>query len=332
MHRLLSVSLLFLLMVLLVLPAALGRLLVGTTAGAVQAPDGPDALPIRVYFPADQTVRALPLGEYLVGVAAAEMPPEFATEALKAQMVVARTYAVRRMQLFAGPGKGGCPQHPEADVCADHTASQAYMTREEAMRQYGTFTGMQYWRKLEEVQRETEGLVLRYRGELIDPLYHSVSGRMTEDAGAYFRQSLPYLQPVDDQWGAGAPRLVENREFTLSELARLLSVDGDAVPVAAMGGQPVEILARTATGRVATVRVAGVTISGRQFRERLGLRSADFRVTVGEGSIRVETHGYGHGVGMSQYGADGMARAGHTFEQILLHYYTGVTLGPLFAE
>jgi len=334
MRRLTLVALVYLITALIVLPTFLTRM---TAAPSSPQPvDGTDALPIQVYFPETQEIREMPLGEYLKGVVAAEMPHDFETEALKAQFIVARTYAVRRMQQFNGPGRGGCPLNPEADVCADPGTGQAYTTLEELAAKIGQRTADNYWRRLSQVQVETEGLVIRYQGELIDPLYHAVSGTMTEAAEEYFSQPLPYLRPVDDHWGADAPFLEVTERFTPEELAARLSVKGTAIPAAAVaartqvGELPVRILERTATNRVKRVQVGEEILSGREFRERLNLRSTNFTLSVGDGEILVTTTGYGHGVGMSQYGANGMAKAGKGYAEILNHYYRGITLGRLF--
>lgn len=334
MRRFTLVALVYLLTALVALPTLLTRM---TAAPPPPQPvDGTDALPIQVYFPDTQEIREMPLGEYLKGVVAAEMPHDFETEALKAQFIVARTYAVRRMQQFNGPGRGGCSLHPEADVCADPSTGQAYTTLEQLAVKIGERAANQYWRRLAQVQAETEGLVIRYQGELIDPLYHAVSGTMTEAAEEYFTQPLPYLRPVDDSWGADAPLLEVTQRFTPEELAARLSVEGTAIPAAAVaartqaGELPVRILERTTTNRVKRVQVGNEVLSGREFRERLKLRSTNFTVSVGSGEIVVTTTGYGHGVGMSQYGANGMAKAGKGYTDILNHYYQGITLGRLF--
>jgi len=332
MLRLLLVSMLVLSTLTLALPASIG-------AGArrelpiPQAPEGADSLPVSVYFPDSDSVVTMDLGEYLKGVVAAEMPADFDTEALKAQFVVARTYTVRRMKQFGGVG--GCPLNPEADVCADFRTSQAYMTKEQLNEKYGPLTAASFWRRLSEAQTETEGEVLTYQGELIDALYHAVSGRMTENSGDYFTSHLPYLVPVDDTWGSEAPTLVEQRRFTLDEFTEALAQGGEApslaVTAAAQAGRsPVQVVERTEGGRVKQVVVGELTLTGREFRERLGLRSTDFRVFLQEGEVVVETFGAGHGVGMSQYGAQGMAKAGRGYREILSHYYTGVALKRLF--
>ncbi|MFZ5815837.1 MAG: stage II sporulation protein D [Bacillota bacterium] len=331
MQRLLTIILLLLAGIMLALPAAIGAL--GAKPAAPPEPDGADSIPVKVFFPESGKVEAIPLGAYLKSVVAGEMPPEFEMEALKAQFVVARTYTVRRMKEFGG--KGGCPLHPEADVCADFSTSQAFQTLEGLIRKHGKLTARSFWRRLGEAQAETAGQVLTYKGELIDALYHAVSGRLTENAADYFTDAVPYLVAVDDRWGAHSPKLITQKRFEPGEFARALAAGGKspvlAVTAAARAGRsPVQVVERTATGRVKSVRVGELTLTGRQFRERLGLRSTDFRVFLEGGQLVVETVGDGHGVGMSQYGADGMAQAGHTYRQILSHYYKGATVSRLF--
>lgn len=335
-------SLVVLLLALVALPAALGRL-AGRSVAAPPAPppvesEGPDSLPIKVYDPATRQLNTFSLGEYLQGVVAAEMPHEFEDEALKAQFVVARTYAVRRMKQFAGNGRGGCPLDPRADICADPKTGQAFTSKEAYARQYGQANANVLWERLGRLQVATEGQVVRYRGQLIDPLYHSVSGTRTEDAENYFQEALPYLKSVDDKWGADSPKLKAVTAVTPERLAEALDKAGKTVAVPALAGsvkagkQPVEVQARTDAGRVRTVKVLGVTLTGREFREALGLPSNNFTVALRNGQIVIQTTGYGHGVGMSQYGANGMAKAGMTYKEILLHYYTGVTLSAIYGE
>lgn len=307
------------------------------------AGDPSDEWTVTLYFPQTQTVQELPLGEYLVGVVAAEVPPSFADEAVKAQFVAARTYTLRRMARFRPNGQGGCPLHPAADLCADSKTSQAYITKAELVEQEGALAAANWWARLEAAREATAGQVLRYGGELIDPLYHSVSGRLTEDAAAYFGLDLPYLKPVDDHWGQGAPAqlLQDEVHFSLDQLASKLD---EAVPATASGPggygcttdghvettrsfvSPVQVLACTGSGRVKTVQVAGVTLTARAFRERLGLRSTDFQLQYKDGALYVQTHGWGHGLGMSQWGANGMAKAGKGYAEILTHYYPGAKL------
>lgn len=337
MRRFLTGVLFVLVVVLLVVPTAMGRLLARSAAPVADQVEHSDSLSIAVYFPETKQVRNMPLGEYLKGVVAAEMPREFADEALKAQFIVARTYAVYRMQALNGPGRAGCPAEPTADVCADPKTGQAYVSREASLAAEGA-GAESFWRRLDALQVATDGLVLMYEGKTIDPLYHAVSGTMTEDAADYFEHAKPYLKPADDTWGKDAKNLTVTVRFSPEKLAQGLSGAGKQVAVPAVassvtaGKAPVQILSRTATGRVRSVKVAGVTLTGREFRERLGLRSTNFTVGVEKGQVMITTTGNGHGVGMSQWGANGMARAGKTHAEILAHYYQGTTLTMLFDE
>jgi stage II sporulation protein D len=315
----------------------------GRTTGTGGHPS--DQWPVKVYFPQTDRIETLPLGEYLLGVVAAEVPPTFKDEAVKAQFVAARTYTVRRMARFRPTGQGGCPLNLAADLCADSQTGQEYKTKERLFAEMGTSAAAAWWARLEAAGRGTSGQVLRFGDELIDPLYHSVSGRLTENAADYFDKGSPYLQPVDDHWAqsAGAPSqyLQDEVHFTLDELTKRLdkeipalatgpggyrcTPDGQVVPLQG-APSPVKVLACTESGRVKTVQVAGLTLSARVFREQLGLRSTDFQVQFRDGLLYVQTHGWGHGLGLSQWGANGMAQAGKRYPEILAHYYPGTKL------
>jgi stage II sporulation protein D len=343
MRRFVLYLLLAFLLVMVGVPFLSLRLYHGRPAGPLVDPS--DQWPVTVYFPTTKEIRTLPLGEYLTGVVAAEVLPTFAQEAVKAQFVAARTYTLRRMRRFAPPGQQGCPLNPQAEICADASVSQAYKTKAQLVEQMGAAGAAAWWQRLKAARQETAGLVLRYQGALIDPLYHAVSGRLTEDAAAYYGTAYPYLKPVDDSWGAAAPRLYEERHFTVAELTRLLgqavsvggsstratrcTASGEVERLAEGGPSPVQIQTCTASGRVGAVQVASQTLSGREFRERLGLRSTDFQLAFQEGQLYVRTRGWGHGLGMSQWGANGMAQAGKKFREILAHYYPGTELNRI---
>lgn len=341
MRRRYTLGFVLLVVILLPLPATLGFFLGGPrSAEAIMTPSedrsGADSMPIKVYFPDTRQIQEMQLGEYLKGVVAAEMPSAFHPEALKAQFVAARTFAVRRMRVFQG--KGGCSLNQEADVCADPKTGQAYITQEGLMARdrVSPKQAADFWAELEKLERETEDMVLRYNGALIDPLFHSVSGTVTEDAASYFGQDLPYLKSVDDHWGKDAPKFHSTTVITPMDIVAKLSVDGTNVALPALatsvkaGQVPVQILSKTQSGRVKTVKVAGVTLTGREVRERLNLNSTNFTVSVRNGEVVIETTGNGHGVGMSQWGANGMAKEGRDFKEILAHYYQGSKLSTVF--
>lgn len=272
----------------------------------------------------------MPLEDYVKGVVAAEMPASLHPEALKAQAVAARTYAVRRMRVFGG---SGCPARTGADVCTDPRVGQAYADRQELERRWGPVAYFYHWRKIESAVEATRGLILTYDGRPIDAVYHSTSGGVTEDAAAVWGRPVPYLVSVPSPYEERSPRLQQTVRLTPEELARRLGLDPGQVTAAARGGKLLEVRAASPTGRVRRLVVAGTEFEGEEVRSRLGLNSTLFRWELGDdGSVVFHVRGYGHGVGMSQYGADGMARRGADFRAVLLHYYPGTELRPLFID
>lgn len=254
-------------------------------------------------------LQQMTLEEYLVGVVLAEMPADFEIEALKAQAVVARTYTRRRMD-------GG--KHEAAAVCMDAGCCQGYRSPEEYQEAGGKETAVE---KVRRAVEDTDGLVLRYGGKLIDATYFSCSGGSTEDAVAVWGQDVPYLQAVESPGEEDAPRFTDSVGFSASEFADKLGLSSDGDPAGWFGA-----VEYTDGGGVDTMVIQGKRFTGTQLRSRLGLRSTAFEISVSGKSITVTTRGFGHRVGMSQYGAQAMARAGETCEGILAHYYTGTEL------
>lgn len=268
------------------------------------------------------------LEEYVHGVVAAEMPAHFHPEALKAQAVAARTYALRRIE-----DDLRLPEWADAHITTDFQRHQAWIDEAEFVAARPA-TGEAQWAAVQEAVQATRGLVLTYGGRLIESLYHSTSGGHTEDAAHYFSGGQPYLRGVPDPFGDHSPLFTSVATFPLTTVLQRLGVEagdgangggigdggGPSVPVA------MRVSAWTPTGRVARVAVGGREVTGRDVREALGLRSNWFDVTIDGDHVVFHVRGHGHGVGMSQYGADGMARAGHSFQQILAHFYPGTRL------
>lgn len=274
---------------------------------------------IRLYRHATGEVQILPLEEYVAGVVAAEMPALFPAEALKAQAVAARTYVLRRV--YAG-GIANNP-HPGADVCDDPRHSQAYLSRQELKRRWGLFHYYRYYYRIRRAVGDTAGLVIVYQGQLIDPVYHASCGGQTENAAEIWKFDVPYLKSVPCLYDAN-PHLVETHSFTFAELVQVLLPEAVA---AASGGNFEIVLAKTtSTGRPKEVRVNGTLLPATVVRERLGLKSARFTWKVEGNRILFTTVGYGHGVGLCQYGAKGMAEHGYDFRAILKHYYSGAQI------
>ena len=254
-------------------------------------------------------LQQMTLEDYLVGVVLAEMPADFESEALKAQAVVARTYTRRRMD-------GG--KHEAAAVCMDPGCCQGYRSPEEYREAGGKESAVG---KVRRAVEDTDGLVLRYGGKLIDATYFSCSGGSTEDAVAVWGQDVPYLQAVESPGEEDAPRFMDSVRFSESEFAEKLGLSLGGDPAGWFGA-----VEYTDGGGVDTMVIRGKTFSGTQLRSKLGLRSTVIEISVSGNTITVTTRGFGHRVGMSQYGAQAMARAGENFEGILAHYYTGTEL------
>lgn len=278
-----------------------------------------EAQSFTVHVLTDGEIKELPLEEYIAGVLAAEMPASFELEALKAQAVAARTYAVRRMSDPCGDGY---------DVCALSSCCQSYDRPDEQLDHWGERYEANS-EKLRLAAEATAGLILTYGGAPIEALYHSTSGGFTENSENVFSAALPYLVSVESPGEEDAPRFETEATFTRRELEKALNA---AFPSANLDRKrlekEIEILSRYKSGRVEKVRLNETTVTGRELRKALSLNSASFSFEFSDESVTVTVRGFGHGVGMSQLGADAMAANGATFDEILLHYYTGVSLTP----
>ncbi|HEX6989885.1 MAG TPA: stage II sporulation protein D [Bacillota bacterium] len=322
-----------LVLTLLIVVTVLGLPLYLAGLGSVPLPEPERAqgdLPIRVYLHEEDRLTAMPLEEYVKGVVAAEMPASFPIEALKAQAVVARTYAVRRMRVFGGPG---CDRHPAADVCTEPTTHQAFATEESLRRRWGALRYAAYWQRIEQAVEATRGLILMYDGRPIDAVYHSTSGGRTEAAEYVWGQPVPYLTSVPSPYEERSPRARQTVHLSWTELGRLLGLESTSVAAAGTSpGTVLEALDRTPSGRITRLRVGTTILDAPEIRQRLHLNSTWFSWETDADGVTFTVRGYGHGVGMSQYGADGMARRGSTYEAILAHYYPGTDLRPIFVE
>ena len=260
------------------------------------------------------TVTQQDLEAYLVGVVLAEMPASFEPEALKAQAVVARTYTMRAN--FTG-GK-----HGDGSVCTDYACCQAYIAPEDYLSQGGTRENLD---KITAAVTDTAGQVLTYEGSLIEATYFSCSGGSTEDAVAVWGTDYPYLQAVESPGEEHAAHFTDTVTYTPSQFQSALGVSLTGSPKDWFGA-----VTYTEGGGVDTMQIGGKTYKGTQLRQLLSLRSTVFTMSVGENNT-ITTKGFGHRVGMSQYGADAMAFSGKGYEEILTHYYQGTVLTYLDA-
>ena len=250
------------------------------------------------------------LEEYILGVVLAEMPASFHTEALKAQAVAARTYALRRYVLG--------DRHTDKAVCTNPHCCQAYMTQEQYLKSHGSSADVL---RVQEAVLATRGQILTYQGNLAETTYFACSGGRTEDAVAVWGTDIPYLQAVDSPGEENANSYWRSTYFTKEEFENALGRSLSGSPESWLGKQTF-----TDGSGVATMVIGGITYTGTQLRKLLGLNSTVFTMEADAAGILVETYGNGHRVGMSQYGADAMAQQGSNYQQILLHYYCGTRI------
>lgn len=258
----------------------------------------------------DGTTVQIPLSEYLVGVVLAEMPADFEPEALKAQAVVARTYTLK------AKSTGG--KHSDGSVCTEPSCCQGWIEPDSYLRSGGTGENIE---KIRKAVLDTAGYVLTYEGELIEATYFSCSGGSTEDAVAVWGRDFPYLRSVESPGEAPGDHYTDTVSFTPREFAQAMDVSLSGNPETWFG-----YTTYTAGGGVNSMIIGGKEYKGTELRSLLKLRSTAFSVEVQDGTIFITTKGYGHRVGMSQYGADAMAAEGRDFSQILAHYYRGAVL------
>ena len=263
-------------------------------------------------------VLTLSMDKYLWRVVAAEMPASFEPEALKAQTVAARTYTLSKLARTS-------EKHPDADVCTDITCCQAYITPEEAAVNWGD-NARAYTDKIAAAVADTDGLAALWQGQPIQALFFSSAAGKTVDAVEVWGNSVPYLTSVDSPEGEEVPNYHSTVTLPADELKALVAEEYSAADLSADPSEWITNVSYNASGRVASLEVGGVAMSGGAARTLFGLRSACFQVEESEGVFTFSVTGYGHGVGMSQYGANAMAGSGSSWQEILTHYYTGVSI------
>jgi stage II sporulation protein D len=284
-------------------------------------------IPIKVYMHQADTIVEMQLEDYVKGVVAAEMPAEFELEALKAQAVAARTFAVKNMIMFGGSGLEG---KPGADVSTDHRKSQAWLSEADLKARWGPFNFERYWNKINQAVEETRGLIVTFNGEPIHAVFHSTSGERTASAKEVWNFDYPYLQSVACPWDKQSPRYQDTREIALTEVEARLGTEAGVIAAAKTGtGSVAQVIEHTDSGRVGKIRVGAKTFTGTELREKLDLRSANFTLDFKNDKLLIKTIGYGHGVGLCQYGANGAAKDGKDFRQIVTYYYTGTAIGNI---
>ena len=247
----------------------------------------------------------LDLEEYVVGVVAGEMPASFEVEALKAQAIAARSYALSKIETST----------ESYDLVTDIT-NQVYITTEDMQEKWGEDYDF-YYDKIKNAVSATKNLVMEYEGDVISAYYFAMSNGSTEDVSLVFGESRDYLKSVDSSWDESVKNFSVTTTFTKEEFCSKLSIDCSNITIGAID--------RSSTNRVNTIVINDKEFKGTTLRTLLGLRSTDFTIDIAD-DIKITTKGYGHGVGMSQYGANEMAKNGASYEEILNHYYKDIDI------
>lgn len=272
---------------------------------------------VGVYREATDTIEQYSLEEYVRGVVAAEMPINFQLEALKAQAIAARTYIVKIMVTKDYAGL------PEGAMVTDTTKHQVLLSDLELKRNWGSNYSDNI-SKLNQVINETEGQVIVYNNQPIDALYFSTSNGYTENSEDYWQIEVPYLKSVASTWDQESPMFQASKTISFDELKNQLGIDPS---IASTTNQKwIEIISMTDGNRVEKIKIGDFNYSGREIREYFNLNSSDFTIDVTEDGITFYTRGFGHGVGMSQYGANGQAKEGNSADDIIKYYYTDVEI------
>ncbi len=258
---------------------------------------------IRVKNEKTNQIITLPFEEYIKGVVAGEMPATFELEALKAQAVASRSYAMYQMT---------ATKDKDYDVL-NTTANQVYLTDQELKNNWKN----EYEQKINKINKaitETTGEYLTYKGQIVNAMFFSTSTGKTENSEEVFVSALPYLRSVDSKWDEASPVYTDTYTFDLKDFYSKLSLPYNE-------NLKIEITAKTSTGRIKKLKINDQELNGRDLATKLSLRSNYFTITQNNDKITINTKGFGHGVGMSQYGANGMAKEGYKYDQILKHYY-----------
>ena len=278
---------------------------------------------IKVYDHRKDQVVMMDMEEYITCVVAGEMPISYEPEALKAQAVAARTYAYRKMMQSPNGDKDG------ATVCTDSGHCQAFSDISNRKERWGSnFEANEA--KLEQAIYDTAGIIMTYGGKPIDALYFSTSGGRTEDVENVYSEALPYLRGVDSPGEEDAPRFANTITVKIADFIKKLKTENKKVNLTAKNlTKSIQQPVRFTSGRVDTIKIGAASFTGKDISRLFALGTTYFSISVQGQDVIITTHGYGHGVGMSQVGANAMAKGKSSYQEILCHYYTGIALSTI---
>lgn len=299
-------------------PIVLGLCVYSPAIGKSNSKAPSNDLFITVLDCESKKVRSVSLEEYLPGVVAAEMPAAFEVEALKAQSVAARSYILSKL-------KSTSDRHPSAAVCSDPSHCKAYIAESDVKKLWGESKADFYLNKIKECCNATRGEYMTYENEAIEAFFFSQSGGRTENAKDVWGTDLPYLKSVESTENPLNPNYKTTAEFSFSDFRKKLNT---ICPEISANSSPPTLgsISRTTGGSVDYIEIDGEKFKGTNIRKLFNLRSANFEISIADAKVIFTVTGYGHGVGMSQYGANEMAKKGENYTEILSHYYTNIQI------
>ncbi len=259
---------------------------------------------VRIKDTSTKNISTIDLETYIIGVVAGEMPASFEVEALKAQAIASRTYAVYKMQTSSN----------DYDLVTD-ISNQVYITEEEMQAKWKT-QYQKYKDKITEAVNDTKNLIMTYNDEVISSFYFAISNGKTENVSSVFGENKEYLKSVDSM-DTNVNNFKVETTISKRDFCSKLGIDCQTIVI--------NNIKKNSTNRVEEITINNKTFKGTEIRKLLNLRSTDFTFSIAD-SIKITTYGYGHGVGMSQYGANEMAKNGSTYEEILKHYYQNINI------
>lgn len=269
----------------------------------------------------DGSINNMDLDKYLLGVVSAEMPADYDIEALKAQAVVARTYTLYTI-IHSN-------KHGEGIICTTSSCCQAWISKEDRMNKWDEDVREANWNKIEEAVYSTSGEVIEYNGEVIDAFFHANSGGKTElPVNVWGGEDYPYLQTVETSGEDGYTQYSSESILSKPEFERIINEKYNDFSID-WNNNPIEIKEYTDSNRVKTIRIGNKNLSGVEVRALFKLKSTNFVCQIDGDNIKFSVKGYGHGVGLSQTGADSMAKNGANYKDIINHFYANVQIVSL---
>lgn len=277
---------------------------------------------IKVYKHKTGNVENMDIEKYLCGVLAGEMSAEFNIEALKAQAVAARTFTIYNQNT---------DKHKNADICTDYKHCQEYKSKEDLLSKNGQEWMDKYYPKIEQAVKETKGHIVVYNDEPILPLYFSTSSGNTENSEEVFSTKYPYLRSVESPYDKNAPKYASNMKINNSDFISTIKKGYPNISISESElSKGIKIQDRSQGGAVETIKVGNAKLTGRDIRNLFNLNSANFDLKFNKDYVDIVVKGYGHGVGMSQWGAEGMANDGYLYYEILNHYYSSTKIKDIY--